>query len=942
MTGIDIIKASAGSGKTWTLTREFIRFLVPADDAPFDERAFRHILAVTFTNKATEEMKSRIIKELHALATNPDYDYPEPGTRATPLIKKRAAMALTAILHDYASFSVSTIDRFFQVVMRAFAREINQYASYKVELDRDSVLQQAVDRMLASLDEPGNEMLLRWLTDYSLEQVRSGQQWDISKKLFEFSKLFMTDAFKLKRRTLGPDLWSKERITAFREMLQAMIEEAQKPDSTISAEDAKTAEILDKNVHLLGIFSDLYAHLSACLKENNLVLLSETSDVLSRIIDGSDTPFIYEKVGTRYDHFMLDEFQDTSRLQWENFRPLLREAADRGEGSLIVGDIKQSIYRWRDSDMNLLHSEIQTAFGEDRIHVVHMQKNWRSEERIVDFNNRFFGGIGDLLARNGVEFAGRIAGYYSDVRQQVARKESLGKGYVQVEFLERGSSKSDATPWRDTVLERLPELMRDLLSRYRASDIAFLVRKNEEGAQIAQALLSLGYPVVTEDSLTLVSCLSVRKLAAQLKYRVNPDDPVNATLMTQLFGEIPHLPESCRVSDSLYEICDALLREYLPDIPDGDHPFIFAFLDEVISYTDRYGSNLCGFVNWWDDRGRNVKISSARRDDAVTVMTIHKAKGLDFQVVVLPFFNDTFRHSGGEPPMIWCTPRKAPFDTIGLVPLSATKTEMEGTLFEPDYQEEKEMAAVDAINTAYVAMTRAVKEMYIFSPVPEITNNDTFNGRSFAVSDLLYSHLIAEDGVMGEAFLHREGVPGRSDSRQAAAEGAIAPLRFSSIPYDGRLRLSLKGGEFFSREEGIRYHDILSRIDRVEDLKQAVDEAVREGILAAAEAPEAESKIAALLDSVAGRHWFDGTYRALNEITIVDASGEIHRPDRVLVEKDKPLGQGTALVIDYKFGRREEKYSRQIRRYMKLLSQMGYRDVRGTLWYCNEKPEDVQ
>ena len=355
----------------------------------------------------------------------------------------------------------------------------------------------------------------------------------------------MTDAFKLKRRALGPDLWSKERITEFRGMLQAMIEEARKPESSISAEDAKTADILDKNVHLLGIFSDLYAHLSACLKENNLVLLSETSDVLSRIIDGSDTPFIYEKVGTRYDHFMLDEFQDTSRLQWENFRPLLREAADRGEGSLIVGDIKQSIYRWRDSDMNLLHSEVQAAFGEDRFRVVHMQKNWRSEERIVDFNNRFFGGIGDLLARNGVEFAGRISGYYSDVRQQVARKSSLGKGYVQVEFLERGSSKSDATPWRETVLERLPDLMRDLLSRYRASDIAFLVRKNEEGAQIAQALLSLGYPVVTEDSLTLVSCLSVRKLAALLKYRVNPDDPVNTTLMLQLFGEIPHLPESC-------------------------------------------------------------------------------------------------------------------------------------------------------------------------------------------------------------------------------------------------------------------------------------------------------------------------------------------------------------------------------------------------------------
>ena len=935
MNGLDIIKASAGSGKTWTLAREYMNFLVPADTEPFDPQAFRHILAVTFTNKATEEMKSRIIKELHELATDPKYEYPDPGMLATPLMKKRAQLALTAILHDYASFSVSTIDSFFQMVLRAFAREINQYASYKVELDRDGVLQQAVDRMLASLDEPGNEALLQWLTDYSLEQIRAGQQWDVSKKLLDFSKLFLQDSFKLKRRKFGADLWAKETIRDFRDALQGIIAAGKDTDP-----DVKTARLLDKQVHLLGIVSDLYTHLDAVLKEHNLVLLSETTDVLSRIIDGSDTPFIYEKVGTRFDHFMLDEFQDTSRLQWENFRPLLHEGVDKGLGSLIVGDIKQSIYRWRDSDMNLLHSEVEADFHPGAFQVIHKQSNWRSEEQIVSFNNRFFGEIGNLLGAQKVPFAGRIASYYADVRQKVAKSEKLGKGYVRAQFIPRGG-KEEPT-WRDTVLESLRDLMADLTKRYPASDIAFLVRKNDEGALVARTLLSLGYPVVTEDSLTLASCASVRRLAALLKYRINPEDSVNAALMKQLFGEIPPLPESCRVSDSLYDICVNLLREYLPEIPDGDHPFIYAFLDEVLAYTDRYGSNLCGFVAWWDERGDKITVSSARRADAVTVMTIHKAKGLDFKVVVLPFFNEPFTHSG-KGPILWCTPTVPPFDTIGLVPVSGAKKEIAGTPFQADFDEETEMSYVDAVNTAYVAMTRAVKEMYLFAPVPAFKKDGGVSGKSFAVSDLLYCHLKPAGLSSGEPYIYEEGTQEGPEKEEKKLAVELEPLRYASLPYEGRLRLSLKGVDFFSREEGIRYHDILSRIDVTEDLPEAIQEAVREGLLRADEASEAQARITALLAQVADRHWFDGTYRSLNEITIVDAKGKIHRPDRVLVEKDKPLGQGKAFVIDYKFGRREEaQYRSQIQRYMTLLSQMGYRDVRGTLWYCNEQAEDVQ
>ena len=943
MKALSIIKASAGSGKTWTLTREYIKFLVPEDSEPFNPRAFRHILAVTFTNKATEEMKSRIIEELHKLSTDPSYEYPEKGKTATPLMRERAAQVLSAILHDYASFSVSTIDRFFQVVMRAFAREINQYASYKVELDQDSVLHQAVDHLLASLDEPGNESLLGWLTDYSLEKIREGGKWDISKYLYEFSQLFAKEDFRQLRRTFDDSHWSRERIAAFRAALLPMLEADEKHPDPFTKEEVLTAKLLDEQVPLLGIVADLYNHIDAILKEHNLVLLGDTADVLGRIIDGSDTPFIYEKVGTRYDHFMLDEFQDTSRLQWENFRPLLKESVSRNLGSLVVGDIKQSIYRWRGSDMNLLHSEVQAAFDPAQSEVHHKQENWRSDAQIIDFNNGFFGRIGELLGRSGerfaAEIAGDIAGYYSDVVQKPERPTAAGCGYVRAEFLRRADREAGIPAWDETVVERLPGLINELLTRYRPSDIAFLVRKNEQGARIAQMLLERNYPVVTEDSLTLSSCLSVRKLVALLKYRVDPTHSVNATLMETLFGELPQLPQSCRVADSLYAVCDALIREYLTDIPEGDHAFLFAFLDAVLSYTDRYGSNLAGFVEWWDEKGCREKISAAGREDAFTVMTIHKAKGLDFPVVIIPFFNEPFKATSRY---LWCRPAAEPFSGIGLVALPA-KTALEKTVFAEAFRQEMKTSYVDAINTVYVAMTRSVKEMYLFAPVSKMTKDGKkVDGRYFAVSDLLYAHLKPDTVAAGEPFFHEEGAPGHSDAKAPAAQSApAAPLRLHNLPYDDRLRLSLKGEAFFSREEGIRYHDILSRIETEADLPDAVAEAVREGVLPAEGAREAEERIAALLAKVASRHWFDGTYRPLNEVSIVDETGAIHRPDRVLVERDKPLGQGCALVIDYKFGHRQERYARQIRRYMDLIQRMGYREVRGTLWYCNEEAEDI-
>jgi len=915
MNKLIILKASAGSGKTHDLTQQYIDFILPPDEEPFNPSAFRHILAVTFTNKATDEMKSRIIDEIYALSQSEEISIER---------RRRAKEVLTAILHDYSSFSVSTIDKFFQMVMRAFSREINQYASYNVELDTTAVLQQAVDRMMASLDEPSNSELLEWLTKYALERIEAGYKWDISDELFKMATLFMREDFKLKRREKGLN-WDKEKIKEFSSKLDTLCED---PDKQTKA----TAELIRDNVYLLGIFTDLYNSLQSYLSENNLVLLGETADVLNRIIDGSDTPFIYEKIGTRFDHFMLDEFQDTSRLQWENFRPLISESLAHGEDSLIVGDIKQSIYRWRNSDLRLLDTDVYMDFGQDQISSRPKQENWRSYENIVKFNNDFYSHIASLAASE--DPTGRIARYYADTVQKIPSLMSkhLGLGYVRVQYLKRKSDEDETLTWKDTVLERLGEDIEMLKSVHRPCDIAVLVRTNSDGELIARRLLSLGYEVITEDSLMLSSSETLRKLIAVLKYIANPQDSINTVTISMLFNTDKPDITGLDTKGSLYSLCDSILREKLSPLPEGETPFVFAFLDELLNYIGKFGSNLRGFIKWWDEGGSGKCISAPKSDNAIRVMTIHKSKGLSANAVILPFFNEPL-HKNKET-MIWCEPRTEPFKSIGLVPVKCTSA-LKNTIFASDYDEERLMQVVDNINTAYVATTRAICNMLIYCPEPKFTKKGAYDSRGFGVSDWLYEHLKGElDGNMCWSV----GELCKDTDPKTVAETFVC-RDFKSRPFKGKLRIQLRGGEYFNRELGTRYHDILSLIEDESGIDRAVSAALADGLISEQEVQPTRNVMLSVIRRCAPLHWFDGTYRCLNEVSLVDAQGEVTRPDRVLVEKDKPLGEGEAIVIDYKFGEKKSQYRKQVQDYMEQLRNMGYSKVSGALLYCKDEIE---
>jgi len=945
---ITVVKASAGSGKTYRLTRDYLQLLLEGDP-----QRYKHILAVTFTNKATDEMKSRVVEALYELSRSDDAQAP------------LAADRLRRMLHDYSCFSVSTIDKFFQTVMRAFAREIGQYASYRVELDDEAVLTQVVDLMLASMDEPEGATLLNWLRDYSFDRVEQGMPWNIAGPLRDMARHFLDESFLLKMRSVPSIIDDKRRVAVFRKKLGGLIDSFEDEARRIAAgalalmqahrrnpEDFKwkktgpmtvfrkwaagsfvapnagrlrvsfddfpdreglsewveaaiahyerhwlvynSALTVRENLHLLGIYADVLHHLQAYLQENNVVLLRQSTDLLSRIIADDDTPFVYEKIGNRYDHLMLDEAQDTSLLQWGNFRPLFANSVAQGSHGLVVGDIKQSIYRWRGSDWRLLSDYLYRDLGRSAIVDETLSENWRSGAAIVGFNNAVFTQVGrTLAAESGLADVGaEISVIYGDAEQRIPSQHAADpEGFVRLAFL----SSDDTRSWREKALDRMLEDINALHAEgYEYKDITILVRKNREGAEVAAHLMAHNYSVLTEDSLQIGASPCIGRLMALLAHQVDPDDPVSRLLVEEMGLGAP-IPET----GSLYETCERLLD--LPQLAhtEADLPFIHAFLDAVLAWQEKYGSSLRGFVQWWDETGHKKAICAPDGQDAVRVMTIHKAKGLDIDAVILPFADEAFLPVAQLQPTIWCE-TSGPFSELGLIPLKASSKLLD-TCFAEDYRRERIYEFVDVVNTWYVAFTRARSRMLIYAPVS--------GGKMQRISDLLFrifEDRLDEDQVFQtgsrQAFVRKAAARKLADDPQPS---------FSHVAMTtDRLKLSLHGEDYFAQEESARRQGI----ERHRDM--------------------ASVEVDAELEKQSGhRHWFDGSYRVMNEASIVDADGEIKRPDRVLIATDG----SRVIVIDYKFGQPRPSHRTQVRNYCDLMRQMGYPSVEGWLWYVAAK-----
>ncbi|MCR5709421.1 MAG: UvrD-helicase domain-containing protein [Bacteroidales bacterium] len=957
--GVTVVTASAGSGKTHRLTQDYIDLLLSGDP-----QAYKHILAVTFTNKATDEMKSRVLEDLYKLSTG-------TGHRA-----ELAADRLKRLLHDYTCFSVSTIDKFFQTVMRSFAREIGQYASYRVELDTDAVLSQVVDLLIDSIEEPGNGNLRQWLRDYSFDLVEQGSSWNLEKPLKEMASRFLDESFLLKVRSAGERNaflgdkaslkgflakldrivrdWENEAVAIGNEGLALIASHGLKPEDcfqktrgaamvfrkwadrnldaklpkessmeaaagkfpdpaaleamfgklTAHAEEplrrCASARLVRRNIYLLGIYNDLQLLLDNYLKENNVVLLQLSTDILNRIIAEDDTPFVYEKIGNRYDNMLLDEAQDTSLMQWNNFRPLFRNSQAQGGRNLIVGDIKQSIYRWRGSDWRLMRDYLRDDLKNGPLDFKSLKENWRSGKAIMDFNTDVFTDIGNILATDPdrATLAEEISQIYSGCKQDLPpERTGSPQGYVRLEFLPE--TDEDEVSWKEKSMERMVADIRGLLAEgYDYKDITVLVRTNKEGSEAAAALIAAGISVLTEDSLLIGSSPCISRLMSLLGWVADPDNPVNELQSRDLRDKLPELK-----AGSLYEVCEQLLDSSILEHGTDDIPFINAFLDAVLAFQEKYGSSLRAFVKWWEESGHKKSICAPDGQDAVRVMTIHKAKGLSIKAVIIPFCTESFTRSTFHLSTIWC--RTEEFGEPLLVPLKSSG-KLKGTFFETDYERERTLEHIDVVNNWYVAFTRPKSRLLIYAPLHEPSKKDGFKPYCIENALFLHFHKKPEDPFVFESGL-REAPSGTKKESKTIDDPQPAFSRVAMDP--GRLKLTLRGEDYFAQEEsarkrGIERHRELSGVDTDPGLE------ARSG----------------------GRHWFDGTYRALNEASIVTATGEIYRPDRVLISRDG----SRVIVIDYKFGEPRRDHHSQVRNYIDLLRGMGYPSVEGWLWYLSD------
>ena len=1051
---LEIMKASAGSGKTYRLARKYISLLLQSKD----RYAYRHILAVTFTNKATDEMKGRILKELHVLATSPqESDYHDHFVPAyfpsDSDLQKKAETVLSDMLHDYSAFAVSTIDRFFQQTLKAFSREIGQFASYQVELDKDSLVAESVDRILDSLTEEDSG-LLSWLTDNVLEQIEQGGRYSMDANLLEMAKRLKSAQRQevMEKSGVGADKeYPKEKLLEIREICRRIVSDfrAAVKDSARVALDIieqagvnpaesnrgfmkklyqyseledgdaiealpetftskaldheqwfaktkaaklkplvypfleapledfcalfdkefkvyNTAQILDGQLYGLGVAGELDKAFKELMKEKNVLCIDDSNTILRDIIDGSDAPFVYEKLGVRYEHFLLDEFQDTAGVQWSNFSPLLHESESKGGESLIVGDVKQSIYRWRGSDWKLLNDIVPDEFEGHKEEV--LDTNYRSLANVVNFNNLFFKSAAAILDRmNGFEKDGPMSVIYSDVRQMTGKKSSA-KGSVSLTFCPKEDELKK-------VLEAVHEAQANGAS---LSEIAVLVRSNAIGEDVSMYLIDNDIPVITDDSLRVKSSITVRRLVSLMSFADNPQDTVNGYLAESLDIALP------RECGSLVDMVEALFRELKTKDADGlwkgEALHIQSFMDHVQEYVSMNGNSLRGFLKYWD--GENPSICSPSSGESVRVMTIHKSKGLDFPYVIIPFAENINLYKAGS---YWCVPELegTPLDGVadGVYDVTLSKAS-EDTLFAEDYRKENFLQQVDNINTIYVAMTRAALGMHIIAKTPSakclkaVEAGDTTQFADF--SQMLYWFASASCG--GDVPGNEELLPPFTVARTAAEDGAerfdagemvcfgehrkhgnetatfdisghdeLPSIALNPQPGDsdedvrerGRLKFTADALDFFSKDgetgvsasnriKGVVLHDILAHVNVPEDLEGAVRHAVQAGELTGAEADEAYRLLSERIAAAADRGWFPSDAdRILNEASLIDTDGQICRPDRVVI------ADGKVIIIDYKFGEHHRIYERQLKKYAGIWSRLGYEDVTSYLWYVH-------
>ena len=1134
---LTIYKASAGSGKTYTLAYEYVRLLLGVKDEEGRYRlnlpgkgvaaaAARHrsIIAMTFTNKATEEMKSRIISELAALAddhADGSADSPyvaalsaEFGCRREQL-RQAASQALRSLLFDYHHFNISTIDSFFQTVLRAFAREVDHQGDYGIELDDEYAVSAGIGMMLDDLNygnPPKRKQIMRWIRDYTMELAESGKDssmfnrsGSILRSLVAYVRKMGSEVFKKSAKDVLEYLAEPERMTDFVRAVDERIKAIGRPlgrraeellgrltalgyerealnrtivglmESVIEGRKVDIADRLGKvavsnllnwrdnptdaiyvkknipgsgrnktypptefaeelcdwmrdcrdgllSCHALEIIKQAcpnleflgftWHYIQRFREENNLILLSDTNDLIDRIINGSETPFIYERIGVMLQHFLIDEFQDTSLLQWKNLRPLVAGSVSDGNDNLIIGDEKQAIYRFRNSDSSLLHHGVMSEFDGKyslRGNCAAENTNYRSAAGLVRFNNALFTRI---AANCGVE------GYENTVQSVAKTKKGLGS-YIRI-FDTSGLDDVNGMPAELDIVAR--EIVRQHEAGYRWADIAVLVRTRKEAELVVNYLLG-NYPqvkVLSDEALLLRNSPAVKQIVSMLKlvdlsYSATADSLVSDNSGAPVFasaGDIRLIisryqyyvsegtdtvealhkaiaPSSdtagTNIAESIFDIRSAhpsglvslvetiIAKKLSPATRRKEYAYLAAFQDEVMKYCSLYNPSVHAFLSWWDEASGHLAISSGSGQDAVAVMTVHKAKGLQWACVHVPFGDWELERARDS---IWIEPAGLCKDMPPCPPLLSVELDktclLEGCPMRAAATANRREQIIDNLNVTYVAYTRPERELTVCFSKHNAVGKEVFTalaqpaGTADPELCMDLAACMAGDNSEQPGLVFVAGEPTTPgtvrredktpDSNEAGdyrvffrddtaalttiddATADVGEIMDAADPNEESEERDVEKKPYSdtrmqqAAERGIHLHAILADIASADDIDEAVRRVALRYSVDGAVASDYRDIIASALEHAGEKaeRWFAADARVLKERSIyLPESDATFRPDRIVIQSD-----GSVDVIDYKFTSEPlASHVRQVGLYVRLLKAMGYDRVEGYLWY---------
>ncbi|MEO0527540.1 MAG: UvrD-helicase domain-containing protein [Bacteroidota bacterium] len=1021
-----IYDASAGSGKTFTLVSNYLKIILSS----FSKNNFRHILAITFTNKAVDEMKQRILRSLFEFGQDPTPEsskamllsIAQESGLSSHILRERSREVLKQILHNYAFFDISTIDKFTHRLIRTFAKDLKLPQNFEVVLDMDLLLDEAIERLVQKAGT--SQQLTKVLLDFALEKIDEDKSWDITVDLNRMGKLLFNETHikqlkYLEEKNIADFLALKKNLSIELTMVKQQVAEKSKtvlqlihayglqandfPRETLPnhfkkimdsecepsklygnklEENLKEGKILKSGIeipsndlapkiltHYLDIKADIYkiaflknayqnivplTVLNAIQQEIKVIELerdqlpiSSFNSIISKEIKNQPAPFIYERLGEKYRHYFIDEFQDTSEMQWDNLVPLIGNALESEDekgkrGSLlVVGDAKQAIYRWRggkaEQFMELMDSKTNPFMIPPT--TASLGTNYRSHEEIIKFNNDFFTLTSPFLANNAYNKL-----FINGNSQEYNSKEG---GLVQINFIE--NEQNEDVLYCEEVLTIIKDTLQ---KKYVYRDICILTRKRKHGIILADYLMQHHIPIISSETLLLNSSRKVQFLINILAFCDLPQNKetsynilyflatkeedkhtfihnhlsqLESMLMTEYGFDIQLLKYF-----SVYDGLEYAIKQF--ELVDDSDAHLTYLMDVVMEVEQKEGGGIRAFLSYWEKKREKLSVVAPESMNAIQLMTIHKAKGLEFPIVLFPYAN-TYIYEEINP-KVWLPVEDVVFNGFKEVLINKKKeVEHYGTIPKRVYLQEQHKLELDAFNLLYVALTRAVKALFI------ITKKD-LSSKGMHKTDHysgLFIHYLKEKGLwQDDKKIYLKGTLAKNPKNLDSGHLQQDVLYSYSSKNRPTFNILAKSGLLWDTDrgnaisEGNLIHYLLSHIGTKKDIENGFKLALSRGEIHNGQIPRLRQKILQIVNHPKLRPYYDDEGIIKNEWDIITKNGLILRPDRIVLKGDK------ATIIDYKTGKKNNRYHQQLYQYSDAIEEMGYLIENRIIIYIND------